>query len=35
MLKNKYISKKSIYLTGINQLKIEEKLKKIDKKKFL
>ena len=35
MLKNKYISKKSIYLTGINQFKIEEKLKKIDKKKVL
>ena len=35
MLKNKYISKKSIYLTGINQFKIEKKLKKIDKKQVL
>lgn len=35
MLKNKYISQKSIYLTGINQFKIEKKLKKIDKKKVL
>lgn len=35
MLKNRYISQKSIYLTGINQFKIEKKLKKIDKKKVL
>ena len=35
MLKDKYISKKSIYLTGINQFKIEKKLKKVDKKQVL
>lgn len=35
MLKNKYISKKSIYLTGINKFKINEKLQKIDTEQVL
>ena len=35
MLKDRYISKKSIYLTGIKKLKIEQKLKKINKEQVL
>ena len=34
MLRDRYISKKSIYLTGIKKLKIEQKLKKLIKNKF-
>jgi L-iditol 2-dehydrogenase len=35
MLKNKYISKKSIYLTGINELETKKKLTKINKNQIL
>ncbi len=35
MLRDRYISKKSIYLTGIKKLKIEQKLKKINKEQVL
>ena len=35
MSKNNYISKKSVYLTGINKFKIDEKFQKIDKNKIL
>ena len=35
MLKGNYITKKSIYLTAVKKLKINEQLKKIDKKQVL